>query len=60
MALGNSSEDSSNLKKIEDKNTSNTNRNEDSEENQNMTAPGICDICAEFYQFLVSGNITKL
>ena len=60
MALGNSSEDSSNLKKIEDKDTSNTNRNEDSEENQNMTAPGICDICAEFYQFLVSGNIQKL
>ena len=60
MALGNSSEDSSNLKKIEDKDPSNTNRNEDSEENQNMTAPGICDICAEFYQFLVSGNIQKL
>ena len=60
MALGNSSEDSSNLKKIEDKDPSNTNRNEDSEENQNMTAPGICDICAEFYQFLVSGNIPKL
>ena len=60
MALGNSSEDSSNLKKIEDKDTSNTNRNEDSEENQKMTAPGICDICAEFYQFLVSGNIQKL
>ena len=60
MALGNSSEDSSNLKNTEDKDTTNTNRNEDSEENQNMTAPGICDICAEFYQFLVSGNIQKL
>lgn len=60
MALGNSSEDSSNLKKIEDKDTSNTNRNEDPEEEQNMTAPGICDICAEFYHFLVSGNIPNL
>ena len=57
MALENSSEDNSDLKKIEDKDTSNTNKNEDPGEEQHIPAPGICDICAEFYHFLVSGNI---
>ena len=58
MALENSSEENSNNKEVEEKDTRDRNSNDDITEEQNIIAPpGICDICAEFYNFLVSGNI---
>ena len=57
MALENSSEENSN-NKVEEKDTRDRNSNDDITEEQNIIAPpGICDICAEFYNFLVSGTI---
>ena len=57
MALENSSEENAN-NKVEEKDTRDRNSNDDITEEQNIIAPpGICDICAEFYNFLVSGTI---
>ena len=60
MALDNTSKSDANLKMMEEKDTSNTNCNDEHTEQHMMAPSGICDICAEFYHFLVSGNIPKL
>ena len=59
MALENTSEGDINLKIMEEKDTSNTNCNDETTEQHMMAPSGICDICAEFYNFLVSGNVHK-
>ena len=59
MALENITENDPTLKELEDKEPETTNTNDDVEEQNTVAPPGICDICAEFYHFLVSGNVIK-
>jgi hypothetical protein len=57
MALENTDQDNPSSEEIEEKGLTEPKINDDTgEEQQHILAPGICDICAEFYHFLVSGT----
>ena len=57
MAFGNTVEDNTSLEEVGEQGTNAPDKNSDTGEEQHTQAPpGICDICAEFYQFLVSGK----
>ena len=59
MELADNTENNPTLKELEGKETDKTNSIVDTDEEQHTIAPpGICDICAEFYHFLVSGNLS--
>ena len=59
MALENTDQDNPS-EEIEEKSSTAPRSNDDTgEEQQHILAPpGICDICAEFYHFLVSGILS--
>ena len=59
MALENTDQDIPSSEGIEEKSSTEPKINDDTgEEQQHILAPpGICDVCAEFYHFLVSGTI---
>ena len=57
MALGNTDQDNPSSDQEEKSLIESTSHDQTEEEQQHILAPpGICDICAEFYHFLVSGK----
>ena len=59
MALGNTMEDNPSDEGIARKVLNISGGNDDTEEEarQEQAPPGICDICSDFYHFLVSGKL---
>ena len=59
MALGDTSQDSTALEDGVRKASSGTGSHDDACDEQHiLSPPGICDVCAEFYNFLVSGKLS--
>ena len=59
MALGDTSQDTTALEDGVRKASSGTGSHDDACEEQHiLSPPGICDVCAEFYNFLVSGKLS--
>ena len=56
MALGNTTQEDPSSEEMDGKVTTASGSNDDTGEQNTLAPPGICDICAEFYHFLVSGK----